>query len=71
MKMSGFDSFLLVDELQLHIDDVDVVLIDLFLMLQYLLTGAKLAKLQLHLLLPRQFLQLIRLQLHLLQLLVK
>ena len=67
----GFPSVVLVDELQFHIDDVDVMLVYLLLMLQYLITGGKLAKLQLHLLLSRQLLQLIRLQLYHLRLFIK
>jgi hypothetical protein len=38
-----------VDELQLHVDNVDVVLVDLLLVLQNLVARGKLAKLELHL----------------------
>ena len=50
---------LVVDEFEFHVDDVDIVLVNLFLMFKDLVASRELAEFKLHFFLPGHLLQLL------------
>ena len=71
LKMSSLFLGRCVYQPQLHVNDIDIVLIYLLLVLQNLLARCKFTEFQTHLLLLGQLLQLLGLALHFLQLIIE